>query len=60
MLILVFEELEDFINRSFFFEIIFSIFDVKFSYNGRYMVICDYLFIKVWDLLMEIKFIEIY
>lgn len=54
----VFEEPEDPNSRSFFSEIISSISDVKFSYNGRYMITRDYLSVKVWDLNMENKPVE--
>lgn len=56
----LFEEFEDFSNRLFFFEIIFFILDVKFSYSGWYMMIRDYLLVKIWDLNMENRFVEIY
>lgn len=55
-----FEEPENPTNRSFFSEIISSISDVKLSNSGRYMISRDYLSIKVWDLHMETKPIEIY
>lgn len=60
LLILVFDEPEDPSNRSFFSEIIASISDVKFSYNGRYMLSRDYLTVKVWDVNMESKPVETY
>ena len=56
----VFDEPEDPSNRSFFSEIIASISDVKFSYNGRYMLSRDYLTVKVWDVNMESKPVETY
>lgn len=56
----MFEELEDFGVRSFFLEIILLILDVRFSYSGRYMLIRDYLIVKVWDLNMESKLVEVY
>lgn len=55
-----FEEPEDPSTRSFFSEIISSISDVKFSHNGRYLMTRDYLTVKVWDLHMENKPLEIY
>ncbi|KAF8507975.1 protein phosphatase 2A regulatory subunit PR55 [Hysterangium stoloniferum] len=48
-----FEEEEDPTNRSFFSEIISSISDVKFSYDGRYILSRDYLSLKIWDVNME-------
>ena len=56
----VFEEPEDPATRSFFSEIISSISDVRFSHNGRYMLTRDYLTVKVWDLNMESKPVEVY
>lgn len=56
----LFEEPEDPTTRSFFSEIISSISDVKISNSGRYMISRDYLSVKVWDLHMETKPIEIY
>ena len=58
--LVVFDEPEDPSNRSFFSEIIASISDVKFSYNGRYMLSRDYLTVKVWDVNMESKPVETY
>lgn len=55
-----FEEPENPTNRSFFSEIISSISDVKLSNSGRYMISRDYLSIKVWDLHMENKPVEVY
>lgn len=57
---LVFEEPEDPSTRSFFSEIISSISDVKFSHSGRYMMTRDYLTLKIWDLHMESRPVEIY
>lgn len=56
----MFEEPEDPGARSFFSEIISSISDVRFSHNGRYMLTRDYLTVKVWDLNMENKPMEVY
>lgn len=56
----VFEEPEDPGARSFFSEIISSISDVRFSHNGRYMLTRDYLTVKVWDVNMENKPMEVY
>lgn len=58
--LVVFEEPEDPGARSFFSEIISSISDVRFSHNGRYMLTRDYLTVKVWDLNMENKPVEVY
>lgn len=49
----LFEMNEDPKNKSFFSEIISSISDIKFSFDGRYIVSRDYLTIKVWDVNME-------
>lgn len=56
----VFEEPEDPGARSFFSEIISSISDVRFSHSGRNMLTRDYLTVKVWDLNMENKPVEVY
>lgn len=48
-----FEQEEDPSSRSFFSEIISSISDVRFSYNGRYILSRDYLTVKIWDVNME-------
>nr|XP_042124636.1 serine/threonine-protein phosphatase 2A 55 kDa regulatory subunit B delta isoform-like [Peromyscus maniculatus bairdii] len=55
-----FEEPEDPSSKSFFSEIISSISDVKFSHSGRYMMTRDYLSVKVWDLNMEGRPVEIH
>lgn len=49
----VFEQEEDPQARSFFSEIISSISDVRFSYDGRYILSRDYLTVKIWDINME-------
>lgn len=49
----MFEQEEDPQNRSFFSEIISSISDVRFSYDGRYILSRDYLTVKIWDVAME-------
>ena len=49
----VFEQEEDPSSRSFFSEIISSISDVRFSYDGRYILSRDYLTVKIWDVNME-------
>jgi serine/threonine-protein phosphatase 2A regulatory subunit B len=48
-----FEQEEDPSSRSFFSEIISSISDVRFSYDGRYILSRDYLTVKIWDVNME-------
>jgi serine/threonine-protein phosphatase 2A regulatory subunit B len=52
-LAVVFEQEEDPSSRSFFSEIISSISDVRFSYDGRYILSRDYLTVKIWDVNME-------
>lgn len=49
----MFEQEEDPSTRSFFSEIISSISDVRFSYDGRYILSRDYLTVKIWDVNME-------
>ncbi len=49
----VFEQEEDPAARSFFSEIISSISDVRFSFDGRYILSRDYLTVKIWDVNME-------
>ncbi|KAF3059838.1 Protein phosphatase PP2A regulatory subunit B [Daldinia childiae] len=49
----LFEQEEDPSSRSFFSEIISSISDVRFSYDGRYILSRDYLTVKIWDVNME-------
>ncbi|KAM0249202.1 hypothetical protein ACHAQJ_009146 [Trichoderma viride] len=49
----LFEQEEDPGSRSFFSEIISSISDVRFSYDGRYVLSRDYLTVKIWDINME-------
>lgn len=56
----LFEEPEDPSTRSFFSEIIASISDVKFSHSGRYILSRDYLTVKVWDVNMESRPVEVY
>ena len=57
---LVFEEPEDPSSRSFFSEIIASISDVRFSRSGRYILSRDYLTVKLWDVAMESRPVEVY
>jgi len=59
----IFEEEEDLANKSFFSEIIASISDVKFTFDGRYIISRDYLTLKIWDMNMEsrpVKTIQIH
>jgi serine/threonine-protein phosphatase 2A regulatory subunit B len=56
----LFEEPEDPSSRSFFSEIIASISDVRFSRNGRYILSRDYLTVKLWDVTMENRPVEVY
>ncbi|KAL5471606.1 hypothetical protein EMCRGX_G029735 [Ephydatia muelleri] len=56
----LFEEPEDPTSRSFFSEIIASISDVRFSHSGRYVLSRDYLTVKVWDVNMESRPVEVY
>lgn len=51
----VFEEYLDPASHNFFTEITLSISDVKFSHDGRYIVLRDYMTVKIWDLAMELK-----
>lgn len=48
-----FEQEEDPTSRSFFSEIISSISDVRFSFDGRHILSRDYLTVKIWDVNME-------
>lgn len=45
--------------KTFFSEIIASISDAKFTPDGRYIISRDFLTVKVWDLKMESKPIQI-
>ncbi|PAA63493.1 hypothetical protein BOX15_Mlig024425g2, partial [Macrostomum lignano] len=56
----IFEEADDPSSRSFFSEIISSVSDIKFSHSGRYILSRDYLQLKVWDLNMATKPVEVY
>lgn len=49
----LFEEWMDPTQHSFFTEITSSISDVRFSYDGRYIVSRDYMTVKIWDVNME-------
>lgn len=48
-----FEETMDPAQHSFFTEITSSISDVRFAYDGRYIVSRDYMSVKIWDVNME-------
>jgi serine/threonine-protein phosphatase 2A regulatory subunit B len=50
---IVFEQKQDSSSGSFFSELISSISDVRFSYDGRYILSRDYLTVKIWDVNME-------
>ncbi|KAF5097643.1 hypothetical protein D0Z00_002326 [Geotrichum galactomycetum] len=49
----LFEEWMDPAQHSFFTEITSSISDVRFSFDGRYIVSRDYMTVKIWDVNME-------
>lgn len=51
----IFEDYLDPVSHNFFTEITSSISDIKFSYNGKYIVSRDYMTIKIWDIAMELK-----
>lgn len=53
------EPAEDNATKTFFSEIIASISDVKFSSDGRYIASRDYLTIKIWDLNMETRPVQV-
>jgi hypothetical protein len=57
----VLEEPEDPANKSFFSEIISSISDLQFSRDsGRYLMVRDFMSVKVWDLQMTSRPVESY
>ena len=56
----MFEEEEDASSRSFFSEIVNSVSDVCFSHNGMYMMMRDYMTVKVWDIRVESEPVETY
>jgi serine/threonine-protein phosphatase 2A regulatory subunit B len=58
----VLEEPEDPGNKSFFSEIISSISDVQFSREscGRYVLVRDFMTLKVWDLHQTARPVETY
>lgn len=49
----IYEEWMDPAQHSFFTEITSSISDVRFSFDGRYIVSRDYMTVKIWDVNME-------
>ncbi|KAJ5080449.1 protein phosphatase pp2a regulatory subunit b [Anaeramoeba ignava] len=51
---------EDNESNSFFSEVINSISDIQFSFDGRYVVSRDFMSLKVWDLNMESKPVAIF
>eukprot|EP00948_MAST-09A_sp_MAST-9A-sp1_P002754 g2754.t1 len=51
----IFDCVSDEQDKSFFSEIIASISDVQFSYDGRYIFARDYLTLKIWDVRKERK-----
>ena len=59
--IAVLEEPEDPSSKSFFSEIISSISDLQFSRDsGRYLVVRDFMSMKIWDLQMTNRPVETY
>lgn len=54
-----FEDKDAQANRNFFTEIISSISDVTFSKNGKYIFSRDFLSVKVWDVKMSNKPVEV-
>ncbi|KAI8831941.1 hypothetical protein CcCBS67573_g04669 [Chytriomyces confervae] len=50
---------EDPSSRSFFSEIISSISDISFSQDGRFILARDYLTLKVWDIKMSAKPVQV-
>jgi serine/threonine-protein phosphatase 2A regulatory subunit B len=56
----VFEEIdESATNKSYFYEIIASISDAKFTNDGRYIIARDYLTVKIWDTHMESRPVQV-
>ncbi|ANB14147.1 protein phosphatase 2A regulatory subunit CDC55 [Sugiyamaella lignohabitans] len=49
----VYEQWSGNAEQSFFTEITSSIANVRFSYDGRYIVARDYMTVKIWDVNME-------
>lgn len=56
---MTFEDKDAQANRNFFTEIISSISDVTFSKNGKYIFSRDFLSVKVWDVTMSNKPLEV-
>jgi serine/threonine-protein phosphatase 2A regulatory subunit B len=55
----LFEEPEDPDARSFFSEIIASISDIKFSPDGRYIIARDFMSLKIWDINMDSRPVQV-
>lgn len=55
----LFEVEEDPANKSFFSEIISSVSDAKFTSSGKYIISRDYLTLKIWDVAMERRPVEV-
>ncbi len=51
---------EDPANKNFFSEMLASISDVRFSADGRYILSRDYMNLKIWDINMEGKPVDIF
>ncbi len=56
---MTFEDKDAHANRNFFTEIISSISDVTYSKNGKYIFSRDFLSVKVWDVAMSNKPLEV-
>ncbi|GAU91585.1 hypothetical protein RvY_03812 [Ramazzottius varieornatus] len=56
----LFADTEEAGTRNFFSEIIASIAHFTFSYNGHLMAARDYMHVKLWDLRMETKPVEVF
>ena len=56
---MTFEDKDAHANRNFFTEIISSISDVAYSKNGKYIFSRDFLSVKVWDVAMNSKPLEV-
>jgi len=56
---ITFEDKDAQINRNFFTEIISSISDVTFSKDGQYIFSRDFLSVKIWDVNMPNKPVEV-
>ena len=56
---MTFEDKDAHANKNFFTEIISSISDVTFTKNGRHIISRDFLSVKVWDVAMTNKPVEV-